>query len=238
MFLIFFKRNVINLAPMERIFEEQRGRPRGRFNRDRNVLESMVWIAYKHDMDPILLVDSLFEALKNEISHCGSLEIFCRKVNQDSAMFLITEGEKVVWQFPINLDALSSSDVKSRIKEIILPKKVDNLSKDLNISELRFGMKGINITAKITEIPATRAVITRWGSEAFVSSVKMVDKTGSIRLSLWNNQIKTVNIGDEIEIKNCDVSRFADTPQLRLGRKSTMSIINQPQQENRNITQP
>ncbi|MFH0897437.1 MAG: hypothetical protein V1850_05255 [Candidatus Bathyarchaeota archaeon] len=71
--------------------------------------------------------------------------------------------------------------------------------------------------------------MTRWGSEAFVSSVKMVDETGSIRLSLWNNQIKMVNVGDEVEIKNCNVARFADYPQLRLGRKSTMSVINQIQ---------
>ncbi|MFH0897825.1 MAG: SOSS complex subunit B family protein, partial [Candidatus Bathyarchaeota archaeon] len=84
--------------------------------------------------------------------------------------------------------------------------------------------------AKIVEIPPTKHVFTRWDSEASVSNVKLVDETGSIRLGLWNDHIKTVQMGDEVEIKNCDVSRFMDQPQLKLGRKSTMSI-NQIQQE-------
>ncbi len=90
-------------------------------------------------------------------------------------------------------------------------------------------MKGINVTAEIIEIPPTRHVFTRWESEAYVSNVKLADKTGSIRLSLWNNQIETFHVGDEVEIKNCNVSRFVGEPQLRLGSKSTMSVINQLQ---------
>jgi len=218
------------LTPMVRMYEEQRGRPGGRSKPDHGVLESIVWIAYNNDLDPSLLINTLFEALENKVSHCGGLEVSCRNVNGGSAMFLITKGEKVVWQFPINLDVLSRSDVMERIKEVTLLKKVakSDVARDLDIGELRFGMKGINVTAKIVEIPPTRAVITRWGSEAFVSGVKMTDKTGSIRVSLWNNQIKMVSIGDEVEIKNCEVSRFANINQLKLGRKSTMSVINQP----------
>jgi len=87
-------------------------------------------------------------------------------------------------------------------------------------------VKEINVTAKIIEIPPTSHVFTRWESEAYVSNVKLADETGSIRLSLWNDQIETVHIGDKVEIKNCNVSRFVDEPQLRLVRKSIMSVIN------------
>jgi len=58
----------------------------------------MVLIASKHDLDSKQLIDAFFKALKNKISHCGSLKISCREVNQDSAIFLITKEEKVVWQ--------------------------------------------------------------------------------------------------------------------------------------------
>ena len=99
------------------------------------------------------------------------------------------------------------------------------------IGELRLGMKGINVKAKIIEIPPARNVITRWGSRACVSNVKIADETGSIRLSLWNNQINKIQIGDEVEVKNCRVSKFAGQPQLRFGRKSEISVINQLKQE-------
>jgi len=92
-------------------------------------------------------------------------------------------------------------------------------------------MKGVNTKAEITEIPPTKYIITKWGSEAFVSQIKIEDETGSVRLSLWNEQIKLVNIGDEIEVKNCSVTSFANEPQVRLGRKSTLSVINQLQDE-------
>ena len=89
-------------------------------------------------------------------------------------------------------------------------------------------MKGVDVTVKIIEVPPIKPVFTRWGSECYVSNVKIADETGSIRLSLWNEQVDKVRVGDEIELKNCYVSRFAGQLQLRLRRKSIMSIINHP----------
>jgi len=218
------------LTPRIGMYEEQRGRPRGRSNLDYANLNSMVLIASKHDLDPKQLIDAFFEAWKNKISHCGSLEISCREVNHNSATFLITKEEKVVWQSPVNLETIRNPDARDHIKKIPMPekvKKIDELGRNLKIGELRFGMKGINLLAKIVEIPPTRHVFTRWKSEGSVSNVKLADETGSIRLGLWNDQIETVHIGDEVEIKNCNVSRFVGEPQLRLGRKSIMSVINQ-----------
>ena len=195
-------------------------------------LESMVLVAGKHDLDPKQLIDAFFEAVNNKFSHIGSLKITCRNVTQDSAIFLITKEEKVVWQFPVNLETITSADVRDSIKEIPIPeKKIGESSKNMNIDQLRFSMKGVNVLAKIIEIPPTREVTTRWGSRASVSNVKIADETGSIRLSLWNEQITMVNLGDEIEIKNCSAARFANEPQLRLSRKGTISVINQLQQE-------
>ena len=215
------------------MYEEQRGQPRGRSNLDYGNLNSMVLIASKHDLDPKRLIDALFEALENEFSHCGSLEISCRKVNQDSAIFLITKEEKVVWQFPVNLETIRNPHVRDSITRIPMPKKpkkIDGLSKNLQIDELLFGMKGINITAEIIDIPPARLVYTKWGSQVLVSNAKIADKTGSIRLGLWNNQIETFHVGDEVEIKNCSVTSFANEPQLKISRKGTLSAIHELQQ--------
>ncbi|MFH0897436.1 MAG: hypothetical protein V1850_05250 [Candidatus Bathyarchaeota archaeon] len=50
----------------------------------------------------------------------------------------------MVWQFPVNLEIISNPDVRARIKEIPVPERVeksDELGRNLNIGELRFGMK-------------------------------------------------------------------------------------------------
>ena len=212
--------------------EQSRGRPRGYSNPYYDFLSSIVSIASKHALDPKQLVDAFFEAKENETSHCGSLEISCREVNQDSAIFLITKDEKVVWQFPVNLESLRNPELmKNHIQNIPIHhhKKKEIYLKKQEIGDLRFGMKGIDVKARIIEIPQAQQVFTRWGEgSSYVSNVMIADETGSIRLSLWNNQIYTVHVGDDVEIKNCKVSRFASELQLRIGRKGTISVINLP----------
>lgn len=216
------------MTPRTGIYEEQRGRPRGKPNSYYAYLMSIVSIARKHDLDPRRLADAFFEAWENKISHCGGLKISLRGVNQDSAIFLITKEERVVWQFPVDLGSIRNPEVlKKLIQDIPIPHHIERetYQKDQKIDALRFGMKGIDVKAKIIEIQPTKPVISRWDSESYVTNVMIADETGSIRLSLWNNQIDKVHVGDEVELKNCYVSRFAGQRQLRL-RKSTMSVIN------------
>ena len=214
-------------------YKERRGRPKGRSGQDYDNLESMVLIACKHDLEPKQLIDAFFEALQNDVSHIGSLKITCRNVNQDSATFLITKEEKVVWQFPVKLEIITNPRLRDSIKEITIPKslKVDEKGRNRKIGELSFGMKGVNVIAKIVEVPPARNVMTRFGTFATVSNVMVADETGSVRLGLWNDKIERFHKGDEVELSTCKVSRFRGALQLSLGRKGTISTINQPQQE-------
>ncbi|MFH0749000.1 MAG: hypothetical protein V1915_03680 [Candidatus Bathyarchaeota archaeon] len=214
-----------------RIDKGRRGRPSGRSVQDYDNLESITLIARKYDLDPKQLVDAFHQAVEKKRAQCGCLEVSCRNIDQDSAIFLITKEEGVVWQFPVNLEMMRNLDVKEYIRNISVPEKkmTEESRKNLKISELRFGMKGINVSAKVVDIAPTQEVTTRWGSQVCVSNVKIADTTGSIKLSLWSKQIETVHIGDEVEINNCSVARFANDLQLRLGRQSTLSVTNPPQ---------
>jgi len=162
-------------------------------------------------LDPELLIEAFVEAWSNETSHLGNLKITRRKVNQDSASFLITKGEKVVSQFPITTEILKNPEyVKNQIQyfppSYYAQKKLDQ--KQWKISELRYRLRGINVKAKIIEIPPAQQVQTRFGTKVYVSNVKITDETGSIRLSLWNDQIDNVHVGDEVELKNCYIFRY------------------------------
>jgi hypothetical protein len=227
------------MTPQTEVYRERRGRYRSKSNSNYGCLSSIVKIARKHAVDPGELVDAFVEAGATARSHCGRLKIVRRAVDQDSATFLVTRDENVVWQSTIHLESIRNPDLlKSHIQDIPLPQSTDRAQYQTlqQIDNLRCGMKGIDVTAKITEIPPIQPVITRWGSECYVSNVTIADDTGSIRLSLWNNRADKVRVGDEVELTNCYVSRFAGQLQLRLRRQSTMSITNHLQHDL--LTQP
>jgi replication factor A1 len=216
------------LKPRIGMYSELRGRHRSKSKSQYGCLKSIVKIASKHDVDPGQLVDALVEAWESTVSHCGRLKIALRAVNPESATFLITKEENVIWQSQVHLEGIRNPEVlKHHIQDIPVPRpsERERYQKVQQVGNLRFGMKGIDVTAKIIDVPPITPVVTRWGSECYVSNVKIADDTGSIRLSLWNGQVDKVRVGDDVELMNCYVSRFAGQPQLRLRRKSTMSVI-------------
>ena len=185
-------------------------------------------IAGKHDLDPKKLIEAFVEAWRGEPSQVGDLTVSCRGVKQDSATFLITKGEKVVSQFPITLQILKNPEyVKDQIQHFppshYEKKRLEGKPK--KISQISYGMRGIDLVAKVVEIPVAIQVNTRFGTMASVSNIKISDETGAVRLSLWNDQIDKVKVGDMVTLKNCYIFRYRGEPQLRLGRKGTLTIV-------------
>lgn len=78
--------------------------------------------------------------------------------------------------------------------------------------DFRNKMKGITMKGRILEVPPKTLVNTRYGWEAYVSNVLLADKTGTIRLSLWNGQIDDVSVGDTVSIENAMVATFYGEP--------------------------
>jgi hypothetical protein len=167
--------------------------------------KSIVRIAGKYQLEPNHLIDAFVEAWRETNSYYDPLRITCRGVKQDSATFLITNQEKVVAQFPINLEYLKTPQtLKSDSHDIPIPisppKK--SIMQQKRVNELTAGMKGVD-----------------------VNNVKLNDDTGTIRLCLWNDHINSVHVGDSIEVKNGYVYNFNGELQLRLRKHSTLSII-------------
>jgi replication factor A1 len=201
-----------------------------RFRRELSVYneaaKSIVSIAGKYEVDPGGLIDAFIEALRNTMASCDGLEVRCRMVKEDSAMFLATHDEKVVAQFPISLIALNNPErFKTHIQQIPIPHSNRSLKHTpVKIEELRAGMRQITTSASVRKIQPKRIVETRWGAQAHVANVIINDGTGSISLSLWNDQIDTVNVGDKVTIQHGYVVHYAGRPQLRLGRKGKLLV--------------
>ena len=73
----------------------------------------------------------------------------------------------------------------------------------MKIKELRNGMKKVNVVAKVTEKSDPREVQSRYKNETYrVADALVSDDTGTIKLTLWNEQIDQVNVGDTVKIEN------------------------------------
>jgi replication factor A1 len=207
-----------------------RGRPRGRYHAlaDFRLLEYLVLISMKYGIDSEKFFDSFVEAWKRQESTCESLLIECRKKTRDNAVFLITNGFRVVAQFPIPKHILEET---SPLKMFALTRALGRTApkrikiEHPRIEDLKSGMKRINLEARVIEIPKPNSVVTRFGARAMVTNARVTDETGVIRLPLWNKQIGTVSVGDLVQVENARVVTFRGELQLRVGRGGQLSVV-------------
>jgi replication factor A1 len=195
-------------------------------DKDIKTLKYLASIAVKYDIDSNDLLYCIQESLDEGESKYKRLNVKCRQKRKDSAIILLTVGSDVVGQFPISNGIFQGEKLlesfittikskKFRTKKIVNPK----------IEDLRAGMKKIHLKAKVIEIPEPNIVYTRFGSSACVSNILISDKTGSIRLSVWNRQINSISKGNIIEVENGKVASYKGELQLRIGRKGYLNVI-------------
>jgi replication factor A1 len=95
----------------------------------------------------------------------------------------------------------------------------------VNIKDLRNGMKRVTVEANIVEKGETRQVRSRYKDETYnVADAVVADETGSIKLTLWNEQIDQVDVGNKIKIENGYVTSFKGEIQLNVGKFGTMTV--------------
>ncbi len=86
-------------------------------------------------------------------------------------------------------------------------------------------MKRVNVVAKVVQKSDPREVRSRYKDETYrVADALINDETGTIKLTLWNEQIDQVNINDMVKIENGYITSFRGEIQLNVGRYGTLSI--------------
>ena len=58
-----------------------------------------------------------------------------------------------------------------------------------------------------------------------VADAIVQDETGTIKLTLWNEQIDMVNLGDNIKIENGYVTSFKGEIQLNVGKYGKLTVL-------------
>jgi replication factor A1 len=95
----------------------------------------------------------------------------------------------------------------------------------LNVKDLRNGMKRVSVEAKVVEKGTPRQVKSRYKDETYtVADAVIADETGSIKLTLWNEQIDQVDVNNTVKIENGYVTSFKGEIQLNVGRYGTLTV--------------
>jgi len=192
--------------------------------------EYLAFLSTKYEVDADSLFHALISAEENRKSKCGNLSIECRGKQRNKIILLITKDSKVVAQFPVSREFLleQNNPIKDAQKADVLCRhliKKDREPHSFQIKDLRIGMKKVSLKAEVLEIAKPMLVFTRFGNYATVTNALIADKTGQIKLCLWNEQIDSISIGETIQIENASISTFRGERQLRIGKKGILHSV-------------
>ena len=95
---------------------------------------------------------------------------------------------------------------------------------EMTVEELDPEADDVEITGTIAELPTPRAVSTRYGQKR-ITTVTFEDDTGSIDLTLWEEEIDAIEEGAEVKIEGAYVREWADDIQLNIGRDGSIEQV-------------
>ncbi len=87
----------------------------------------------------------------------------------------------------------------------------------MKISELQIRQGNVEVEGTIKEIGEVRT-FDRYGRELRVANATLEDDSGTITLTLWNDDIDNYKAGDKVKITNGYVNEFQGEKQLTSGK--------------------
>jgi len=89
---------------------------------------------------------------------------------------------------------------------------------------LKAGQGKVDIEVEVVDISDVRT-FSKFGKDGRVATAKVKDESGEIDLTLWNENIDDVSVGDKLKIENGYVSEFQGNTQLTAGKYGTLSVV-------------
>jgi replication factor A1 len=96
----------------------------------------------------------------------------------------------------------------------------------VKIIDIKEGDNEINVEAEVTEKSYAREVRSKYGHRPLmVADATLKDETGAITLTLWNEQISLVMVGDKVKIENGYAKSFRNILQLSTGKYGKLTVL-------------
>lgn len=179
----------------------------------------------------------MLKALHEGVATCQGLSVQARKKDADD-IFLFARGNRTLAQAKIPLETIRKLvDHPDQFRSSRMPRYEEDSQKMKDVANLITGSRKVALKATVVEKSEARAVTSRYGNQLLVCSATLSDRTGKIRLLLWNNQIALISKGDKILVENAKVTTFRGEKQLSLERKiGKITVINPPRSRSQQRT--
>lgn len=94
----------------------------------------------------------------------------------------------------------------------------------MEIKDIIANQRNISIQAEVVSKEESRT-FTKFGKEGRVCNATLRDASGEISLTLWNEDIETVNLGDKIKLENGWCSEFKEKKQVSTGKYGKIEVL-------------
>ena len=94
----------------------------------------------------------------------------------------------------------------------------------MEINKLKVGQTKVDLEAQVVSVEEPKE-FEKFGNRGRVANAMITDKSGEIKLTLWNDEIDRVKVGDKIKITNGFVKEFQGEKQLTAGKFGKIEII-------------
>ncbi|MFQ5620992.1 MAG: SOSS complex subunit B family protein [Candidatus Nanoarchaeia archaeon] len=93
----------------------------------------------------------------------------------------------------------------------------------MKIAELQARQGKVELEAKVVEKQESRT-FEKFGEPGRVCNATIEDDTGKVILTLWNEDVDKVNVGDTVKISNGYVGEWQGNLQLSTGKFGTLEV--------------
>jgi len=100
----------------------------------------------------------------------------------------------------------------------------------MKVSELNAGQGNVEVEGVVKEFGEPRT-FNKFGRDLTVVNAVLEDDSGTIKLSLWNDDATRFKVGDKVKIVNGYVSEFQGEPQLTSGKFGSVEKLDGSSEE-------
>lgn len=105
------------------------------------------------------------------------------------------------------------------------------------IKDLQPRQTGVELEGQVIEMSDVHE-FSKFGKQGKVANAIIKDGTGRVKLSLWNEQIERVKVGDTVKITNGYVGEYQGELQLTTGKFGTFEIVDGAKDEQPSPEEP
>ena len=107
----------------------------------------------------------------------------------------------------------------------------------MKISELKAGQGKVDIEVKV-KVKNEPRIMEKFGKQLKVANATVEDGSGEITLTLWNDDVDKVKVGDTVKISNGYVSEFNAQKQLTSGKFGKLEVVGASNQSTETDSKP